>query len=435
MTKIGIRREDISKWERRTPLVPEHIKNIINESGIEVVVQPSDTRVFTAKQFEEVGAIVSEDLSECSVIFAVKEIPSNLFIEKTAYLFFAHVIKGQKYNMGMLQKMIDKKCTLIDYEKIIDDAGRRLIFFGKFAGNAGMIDSLSAYSQRLDIEKIPNPLNKIKKTLEYENLIEAEKAIYNVGREISEKGLPIEICPLVIGFAGYGNVSKGAQEICNCLPIIEISPEELLELRKSGRVDRYHIYKVVFKEKDMVTPKNSNDKFELQDYYDNPHKYNGDFHKYIDHINILINCIYWEEKYPRLLTKAYTKKIFSGDKQPELKVIGDISCDIGGAIECTMKATKPDKPNYTYLVDEDIIVDGIEGKGPVIMAVTNLPCEIPAESSTAFSSTLFEFVPEITSADYEGEFKDLKLSKSIKDAVILFKGEFTENYKYIKKFL
>ena len=229
MSKIGIRREDISKWERRTPLVPEHIRNIIKESGIEVVVQPSDTRIYTDKQFQDVGAQISENLNECSAIFAVKEIPSEFFIEKTAYLFFSHIIKGQKYNMGMLQKMIDQKCTLIDYEKIMDETGRRLIFFGKFAGNAGMIDSLYAYGQRMASENITNPFSKIKQTLEYENLIEAEKAIYNIGREISEKGLPHEICPLVIGFAGYGNVSKGAQEICNCLPIIEISPEELLQ--------------------------------------------------------------------------------------------------------------------------------------------------------------------------------------------------------------
>ena len=185
----------------------------------------------------------------------------------------------------------------------------------------------------------------------------------------------------------------------------------------------------------MVIPKNKDDKFELQDYYDNPQKYNGNFHQYIDHINILINCIYWEDRYPRLLTKAYTKKLFSGKTLPELKIIGDISCDIEGAIECTLKATKPDKPTYTYLVDDDVIVDGIEGKGPVIMAVTNLPCEIPAESSTAFSSTLIEFIPEIASADYEGDFESLKLPKPIKDAVILFKGEFTDNFKYIKEFL
>lgn len=146
---IGVRREDKSDWERRTPITPAVAAPLREQHGIQVVVQPAPQRAFTAAEFEAAGAQVQEDLSGCPVVLGIKEIPKSAFLPGQAYVFFAHVIKGQPFNMPMLQRMLDLGCTLIDYEKVTDDAGRRLIFFGWHAGVAGMLETLWTLGQRL----------------------------------------------------------------------------------------------------------------------------------------------------------------------------------------------------------------------------------------------------------------------------------------------
>ncbi len=173
---IGIRREDKSRWERRVPVTPEDARELKEEHGIEVWVQPSSIRVFSEEEFTQAGATVQEDLSPCPVIFAVKEMPLDFFEPGKTYVFFAHVIKGQPYNMPMLKKMLELGCNLIDYEKVTDEKGRRLIFFGRHAGIAGMIETLWALGQRLDWEGIPNPFTQLKHTYQYKDLAEAKEA-------------------------------------------------------------------------------------------------------------------------------------------------------------------------------------------------------------------------------------------------------------------
>ena len=146
---IGIRREDKNIWESRTPLTPEQIKELSKDEHIGFIVQKSKTRAYSDNEYEKAGALVQEDLSPSSVVLAIKEIPIEFFQPKKTYIFFSHTIKGQKYNMPMLKRMMDLQCTLIDYEKIVDDKGRRLLFFGNYAGYAGMIDTLWALGQRL----------------------------------------------------------------------------------------------------------------------------------------------------------------------------------------------------------------------------------------------------------------------------------------------
>ncbi len=143
LKRIGVRREDRSRWERRVPVTPAIARYLRDEHGIEVFVQPSPIRVFTEDEFEAHGATVREDLADCPIVFAVKEIPASFFRPGGAYMFFSHVIKGQPYNMPMLRRLMELGCTLIDYEKVIDDQGRRLIFFGRHAGLAGMIETLA----------------------------------------------------------------------------------------------------------------------------------------------------------------------------------------------------------------------------------------------------------------------------------------------------
>jgi saccharopine dehydrogenase (NAD+, L-lysine-forming) len=429
---IGIRREDKSDWERRSPLTPNHVKEIHEKHGIEVCVQPSKIRVFTDEEYSRAGARIEEDLSECSVIFAVKEMPSSIFRQGGTYVFFSHTIKGQSHNMPMLRRLLELRCQLIDYEKILDGNGRRLVFFGNYAGLAGMIGSLWALGQRFKAEGTPSPLSSIEQAHRYRDLDVAKEAVQEAGRTIKTKGLPDQLAPLVVGFAGYGSVSQGAQEILDLMPVEEVSPEGLPSLASHARSDR--LYKVVFREEHMVAHNDPSGRFELQDYYDHPEKYHSIFIEHVPHLTVLMNCIYWENHYPRLVTKSQLWDLYAS-AEPKLKVIGDISCDVDGAIEFTVKTTTPGNPVYVYDPATDKVSDGIKGHGPVIMAVDHLPCELPRESSTAFGEALVPFVPEIAGADYSGDLEDCGLSRPIKDAMIAYQGRLTPQYEYLEKYL
>jgi len=431
---IGIRRENKNKWERRVPLIPEHLKKLREKQGVTSIVQPSQIRAFLDKKFSEAGATVQNDLLACPIVFAVKEIPIDFFEPGKTYVFFSHTIKGQKHNMPMLKRMMDLGCTLIDYEKIVDNQGRRLLFFGRFAGLAGMVDTLWAFGQRLQWENIDTPFNDIKQTIQYKDLEDIKEQVARIGKKIAAHGLPQSLTPLIVGFAGYGNVYKGTQEIIDLLPVQELAPHEIESVFKNP--SHNSVYKVVFKEKHMVEPISSDDTFDLQEYYQHPENYRSVFEAYLPHLTILMNCIYWDKQYPRLVTKAYLKQSFAQKNRLRLRVIGDISCDINGAIECTEKETTPDNPVFVYHPLSDEITDGYAGDGVVIMAVDNLPCELPRESSQAFSTTLSRFIPDLANADFSEEnFDALQLPPEIKNAIIVYHGKLTPNYQYIAKYL
>lgn len=434
-TVLGIRREDKNPWERRVPLIPSHVRELEEKYSIEFRLQPSPRRIFNDKDYILAGADVGEDLSVCPIVFAVKEIPLSFFKKGRTYIFFSHTIKGQPYNMPMLKKMRELECTLIDYERIANKKGQRLVFFGPQAGQAGMIDTFHALGQRLSYEGISSPFASLKSAYQYGSLVEAKEDVAKIGWKIQKSGLDSAIVPFVCAFAGYGRVFHGAQEIFDLLPKEDISPEDLINFVHKQNCASNKVYKVVFKEEHMVRPKSPEDKFDLQDYYDHPQNYCSFFHEYIPYLTILINCIYWAPQYPRLVSKKYLKDLWTHTHSPKLKVIGDISCDIEGAIECTVHATNPDQPTFVYDPVEKKTADGIQGRGVVVMAIDNLPAEISMESSLFFSQALKPFVPGIAKADFSGDFESCKLPPEIKKAVILYKGKFTRDYAYMKKFI
>jgi len=433
--RIGIRREDKNKWERRVPLTPEDVKELREVQGIDVTLQPSPIRVFPDDEYLHVGANIQEDLSACPVVFAVKEIPAEFFRPGKTYVFFSHVIKGQKQNMPMLKRMMELKCNLIEYEKVADQEGKRLIFFGRHAGLAGMIDTLWALGKRLSWEGISNPFAGIENAYKYKTLNQAREGVLRAKEQIKKNGLPAEMTPLVFGVTGYGHVSLGAQEILDLLPHKQIDPNEIFSLDGESDFSRKHVYKVVFKEEHLAEPISPAGRFELQDYYDHPEKYRSQFERYIPHLAVLVNCIYWDERYPRLVTRKFLRKLYAEKESPRLRVIGDVSCDIEGSIECTVRVTQPDNPVYVCNPEEGQVRDGYEGKGVVILAVDNLPCEIPRRASIDFSHALKPFVPQIAKADFSVGFDKLALPAPIKKAAILHHGELTPDYRYIQEFL
>lgn len=428
MTLVGIRREDKHEWERRTPLAPQDVKALV-AGGVDVVVQPSPIRVFPESEYVESGATVSEDLSDCRVVYGIKEFPSHVFRAGQAYAYFSHVIKGQPHNMPMLQALLDRGSTLIDYERVTDDSGLRLLYFGNYAGLAGMIETLHALGRRYEARGITTPFLAVKRPLDYGSLGEAVAALEVVGSWIRSEGLPDPIVPLVIGFAGYGNVSTGAQSILDHLPVHEIAAAGLDEFMLRGEHSAHKLYKVVFHESEMVVPVAEGKSFELEEYYRHPERYRGVFDRYLGHLSVLVNGIYWDERYPRLLTLDWLQRHWT--PKSRLAVIGDISCDVGGAIECNVETTDPGRPVYAYDPSSGDIQYGYGGDGPLVMAIDTLPCELPRESSTFFSGLLRPYVSMMAAVDYDEELEDLALSDELKRAVVAHHGSLTPQYEYI----
>ena len=432
INRVGIRRENKNIWERRVPLTPQHVAELSRKEGLTFCVQPSEIRAFTDDDYQAAGADIREDLSTCPVVFAVKEIPADFFQPGGTYVFFAHVIKGQEQNMPMLQRLLDLGCTLIDYEKITDEQGRRLIFFGRHAGLAGMVDTLWAVGQRLAWEGTDTPFSHIQPAHHYIDSDDAKQAVQQVGEQIASKGLPESLSPFVCGFAGYGNVGRGAQEIYDQLPVHELAPEQLLT---PFSYNRNVVYKVVFKEEHTVTPIDPSRPFDLYDFFQHPADYRSQFERFLPHLTTLVNAIYWTADSPRLVTKAYLRESYRAGNSPKLKVIGDISCDIEGAIEATVRATDPGEPTFVYEPLTGETPAGVAGNGPVIMAVDNLPCELPIESSADFGAALQDLVSAIAKADYATSFDRCNLPPAIKRAMIVYRGELTPEYRYLKEFL
>ncbi len=434
-TTIGIRREDKNRWEARAPLTPTAVERLVDERGLGVRIQPSSIRAFPDEAYGRVGAEVAEELSGCDLVLAVKEIPAELLREGGTYAFFSHTIKGQPYNRALLRRLVELGCTLIDYERIADQDGRRLIFFGRHAGLAGMIDTLWALGQRLRSLGQPTALSELELTHRYGSLAEAEAAVSSVGERIRAEGLPARLAPLVVGISGYGNVSQGAQHILDRLPVEQLGPAELAELGARSSPPRDRLFKVVFSEEHMVEPTRPGAAFALQDYYDHPERYRGIFERHLPWLTVLVNAIYWTEAYPRLLTLDYLGRAFVGPERPRLQVIGDLSCDIEGAVECTTKATMPDRPVFVYDPSTSRSVDGFEGPGVVVMAVDNLPCELSQEASESFSEALLPLVVDMARADYTQPFERIALPDSVKRALILLRGKLTPDYQYMTAFL
>ncbi len=432
---IGVRREDKNKWERRVPLVPADLADLKKQHDVDFIIQPSPIRVFTDDDYRAAGLTVEEDLSGADIIFAVKEIPMTMLEGKKAYVYFSHTVKGQDYNMPMLQHLLDQGATLIDYERIADEQNRRLIFFSIHAGYAGMIESLVALGLRLELQGRKTPFLDIKHAYEYGSLEEAQTHLRQIGSRIEAEGMGDHQQPVIIGLAGYGNVSKGCQAILQCLPVKSIPVAELAGAAEASLAEVGPLVQVIFREEDMVETKSSDAQFVLQDYYQRPANYRGVFEKFLPHLDLLMNTIYWEEKYPRLVTHKWAKSNYGPDKSPRLQVIGDISCDIQGSIEMTLKAPQPDQPYYVYDPATKSITDGVEGFGPVIMAVDNLPCELPRESSEHFSRILREMIPSLAQADFQGDFGGLNLPSYLKKAVVTHRGELTPNFRYLQDFL
>jgi len=446
---IAIRREGSGKrGEKRVAITPSFAKQIVSW-GHKLLVQPSvspktgDTkRAFLDSQYKKAGAEITEDISKAYVIFGLKEVGARKVLSEKTYYFFSHTHKGQLKNRLMLKTLVEKKCTLIDYELIRAVNNSRLITaFTYNAGYAGMVDTLWTFGERLKRKGIKNPFEKIPQAVEGEDLQHIIRIIKEARKQIKKYGTPKEIPPIISVFLGNGKTSYGAQEIYNTFPVDSITLKQLPEVYSFGSRDK--MYKLVlrvtdffrFKEEYKNAVENYNNLAVLEKerhYLKNPGMYESNLDNILPYTSILMNCIVWSPDYPRSLSNELMKNIYK--KHITLIAIGDITCDPNGSIEFS-KETWIDNPVYIYDPVKGAMRDGFEGDGIAVMAVTNLPCEFSADASEQFSKDLSPFLKKIVNADYKNDLNSSGLPDEIKRGVIMWKGKFTKEFEYMKSFI
>ncbi|KHN45038.1 Alpha-aminoadipic semialdehyde synthase [Glycine soja] len=357
---VGISAESVNKWERRAPLTPSHCARLLHGgTGVSrIIVQPSTKRIHHDALYEEVGAEISQDLSQCGLILGIKQPKLEMILPDRAYAFFSHTHKAQKENMPLLDKILAERASLYDYELIVGDNGKRLLAFGKFAGRAGMIDFLRGLGQRFLSLGYSTPFLSLGSSYMYPSLAAAKAAVISVGEEIATQGLPLGICPLVFVFTGSGNVCSGAQEIFKLLPHTFVDPSKLRDLHRTDKDQPRHASKRVFQvygcvvtAQDMVEPKDHVIVFDKADYYSHPEHYNPTFHEKIapyasviegipnvtgvqldvmDHANL---CKYIAQLKKHLVTASYVDSSMSmlNDKAKDagITILGEMGLDPG----------------------------------------------------------------------------------------------------------
>uniref|UniRef100_A0A4W6DSP3 Aminoadipate-semialdehyde synthase n=1 Tax=Lates calcarifer TaxID=8187 RepID=A0A4W6DSP3_LATCA len=428
---MAIRREDVNPWERRAPLAPRHVKELTH-AGVKVLVQPSNRRAIHEKYYMKAGAVIQEDISEASLIIGVKRPPEEKVISRKTYAFFSHTIKAQEANMGLLDDLLKKEVRLIDYEKMVDANGYRIVAFGQWAGVAGMINILHGLGLRFLALGHHTPFMHIGMAHNYRNVSQAIQAVRDCGYEISMGLMPKSIGPVTFCFTGTGNVSKGAQDIINELPVEYVEPHELKDVSETG--DMTKVYATVLSRHHHLMRK-SDGIYDPMEYENHPELYTSHFRTSVaPYTTCLINGIYWDPHTPRLLRRLDAQKLMKPSKTlpaaeglphlpHKLLAICDISADTGGSIEFMNECTTIDKPFCMYDADQHIDHDSVEGNGILMCSIDNLPAQLPIEATEYFGDRLFPYIWEMINF-----FLCLFLK-----AVITSNGVLTPKFEYIEK--
>ena len=401
LTNIGIVRESRND-ENRTPLVPEHIKKYKESNpNINFIIQPSNNRCFSDEEYELCGAKINENLNECSIIFGVKEIDPNILINNRTYLFFSHTFKInkqqkniEKHKKDLLLSILNKKITLIDYENIRGRNGTRCLGFGRFAGIVGCYNTLNLLLKVLGKQSLASAY----KINDYERLVLNLKNLYFPKTKI-----------LV---TGDGRVAKGVIELLNQTNIKAVSKKDFLEKKFDQPIF------CNLETKDYVT-NNSSTNFNLEHFINNPQDYSSSALQYLKETNILISAHYWDPSSPKIFENEDLKDL------QNLKIVGDITCDINGSVPTTIRSTTIEEPNYwierNNLKEIDENNDGI-----AVMAVDNLPSELPRDSSTEFSEGIINEVLPFLLKEDDGR---------ILNGTITTDGSFLEKYNYLNNYI
>jgi len=324
---VAILRETYDRWERRAPLTPSHVQQLvfghphaIPEAPVRVLVQPSARRIFPDHEYLHAGAILQDNVESADILLGVKRPKeSRLLHPNKTYLFFSHTIKGQPENMALLQDCLDKHIQLIDYERMLDRTGhkpRRIVAFGRFAGLAGVMDSFHAFGRRLLYRYgASTPFLSCPTSIMNDSLDQAKDRVLRMGERLFYEGIQME--PIVFSVTGKGGcVHEGVMELLQMLPHELVSVDDLPQLANQESGPQYKIHVVPVGMEDVFERRLGETPFDREDFRHHPADYRSTFaQKVAPYSHVLLNCIYWDARYPRLLTKQQMRRLYESGNE------------------------------------------------------------------------------------------------------------------------
>ena len=397
--KIGVITERKNPPDRRAVFSPAKVSEVLSENqNLDIVVEKSENRYFNNDAYKEMGIEVVTDLSDCDILLGVKEVPVEFLIPNKTYFFFSHTIKKQLYNRKLLQACLEKNIKLIDYETLVDDKGHRLIGFGRYAGIVGAYNTFRAFGIKYELFN----LAKAEDLHHQEDLIGRLKRPY----------LP----PIKVVLTGYGKVGQGAKEMLDGMKMKEVSVDDFLEKDYDVPVYTHIDTKDYYKRIDGTA-------FDKQDFYTHPEKYTSNFERFSQKADVFIAGHFYKSGSPKILTR----EMLNAAKNT-IKVVGDISCDVfEGPIDSTIRVSTITEPIYGYYPRTGEEVHYEHPGAVVVMAVDNLPCELPQDATEGFGEMFASLIlPELLSTEP---------SEILKRATITENGKLKERYAYLEDYV
>ncbi|MFZ5971160.1 MAG: NAD(P)-dependent oxidoreductase [Bacteroidota bacterium] len=397
--KIALIREGKTPPDKRVPFTPLQVEEIEQRfPGVQVVCQRSSVRCFKDEEYAALGFEVREDVSDCDILMGIKEVPVENLVANKTYLFFSHTIKKQPYNRKLLQAVLKKNIRLIDYETLKDTQGNRLVAFGRFAGIVGAYNGLLTYGKRFR-------LFDIRRAFECFD-------VNDLKLELRKMKLP----NIKIVLTGAGRVAKGAMETLDTAGIRKVKPHDFLynEFDEPVYVQLssadYHVRK-------------EGGHFNREEFHLHPERYESQFHEFTKVTDLLLAGAYWNPKAPVLFTRQEMLA-----PEFKIKVIADITCDIEGSVPSTKRASSIADPIYDYDPHTDSVQPPLSSNQFVtVMAIDNLPCELPRSASEEFGRDLIDrILKPLLGADTEQIIERATLTKD---------GKLTSHFAYLQDYV
>ena len=395
--KIGIIKEYKSPPDKRVVFSPEKcVETLQKFPQVEFFIEKSDIRCFSDSEYEEMGLKLVNDLSNCDVLIGVKEVPIEKLIDNKKYFFFSHTIKKQPYNKKLLQQIIKKNIELFDHETIVDNNNNRLIGFGYYAGVIGAYNGLRAYGLKNHTFSIPKAID-LKDRQEFNSILKS-----------------LSIPNMKILLTGKGRVGSGTKEVLDFLKIKEVSAQDFINETYNESV-YVNIDVLDYNYSDSIENTVSN-------FYNYPEKFRSTFSKFLSVSDIYFAGHYHNPKAPKLITPDDIK-----NPDFNVQVIADISCDIDGPIASTIRPSTIENPTYGFHKEKLVECDFLDENALAVMAVDNLPCELPRDSSEMFGEMFLKYViPSFFNNDQENILKNSKITSE---------GTLTERFSYLSDYI
>ena len=396
--KFAIIKERKNPPDRRVVFSPGKLKEFQDQFPLsEIKVENSNIRIFADEKYKELGFEVSEDISDCEVLFGVKEVPISALIPNKKYFFFSHTIKKQPYNRKLLQAILEKNIELFDHETIIKENGARLIGFGRYAGIVGAYNGFRAIGITKETFNLPKA----------ETLENQQELIFELKK--------INVSNIKILLTGSGKVAYGAKEMLDAMKIKMVSINDYITKTFSESVYCFLDVLDYNKRKDGKVIDN-------YDFYNNPEEYESDFMRFANVADFFIAGHFYGNGAPYLFTREDAKS-----EDFNIKYVADISCDVDGPVASTLRASTIASPFYGYNPQTEAEVDFKDKNAIVVMAVDNLPCELPQDASEGFGEMFLEnVIPAFFNNDKYGVLERAKMTEN---------GKLTARFSYLQDYV